>query len=140
MKIVAVDPNPEELLRLSVKIRGITRPGTSVECFCDPLYAYQYAFHHEIDALFAVAQMGRLSGLELAARIRQSSPAARIFILWCDDTLRQEALQRGADGYLLTPVTADALREAMEDAEISDGGAVCAAGKDKQSSQNKKVI
>lgn len=116
IKIVAVDQDPEELIRLSVKLRRITPPGTSVECFCDPLYAYQYAFHHGIDVFFAVAQMGRLTGLELAERMRARFPAARIFILWRDDAFRQEAMQRGADGYLLTPVSAETLREAMEDA------------------------
>ena len=91
-----------------------------MECFCDPLFAYQYSFHHEVDALFAVAQMGRLTGLELAERIRSRFPAARIFILWRDDTFRQEALRLGADEYLLMPVTADALRSAMEAAETPD--------------------
>lgn len=140
IKIVAVDQQPEELIRLSVKLRRITPPGTSVECFSDPLYAYQYAFHHGIDVFFVVAQMGRMTGLELTERMRGLFPAARIFVLWRDEDFRQEALRLGADGYLLTPVTVDTLREAMEDAEIPDGGAERAAERDEQSSQKKKII
>lgn len=139
MKIIAVDPNPVELLRLSVKLRGITPPGTSVECFSDPLYAYQYSFHHRIDALFAAAQMSRLSGLELAERIRARFPGARIFVLWPDGTFRQEALRRGADGYLLSPASAEALREAMEQAEAPDDGAGPSPEREAPISQKKIV-
>lgn len=120
MKIIAVDPDPAELLRLSAKLRMITPPGSSVECFGDPLYAYQYSFYHDVDALFAVARMSRMTGLELAENIRSRFPQARIFLLWRDDTFRQVALQSGADGYLLTPPSVDTLRKAMEDAERQD--------------------
>lgn len=117
MKVIAVDPNPEELIRLSAKIRMITPQGSSVECFCDPLFAHQYSFYNKCDVLFAAAHMSRMTGLELAKNMRSRCPDTRIFILWSDDTFRQEALELGADGYLLTPPTADALRRAMEDAE-----------------------
>lgn len=139
IKIVAVDQQPEELIRLSVKLRRITPPGTSVECFSDPLYAYQYAFHHGIDAFFVVAQMGRMTGLELTERMRGLFPAARIFVLWRDEAFRQEALQRGADGYLVTPVSEETLRQAMEDAETPDDGADPAPERDTQISQKKIV-
>lgn len=120
MKIIAVDPNPEKLMRLSAEIRKSTPPGSSVECFCDPLYAYQYSFYHPVDALYAVARMGRLTGLELAENMRSRYPALRVFILWHNDAFRQEAEQLEVDGYLITPVTADALKKTMEDAEQWD--------------------
>lgn len=117
MKIIAVDPNPEKLMRLSAEIRKSTPPGSSVECFCDPLYAHQYSFYHPVDALYTVAQMGRLTGLELAENMRSRYPALRVFILWHNDAFRQEAEQLEVDGYLITPVTADALKKTREDAE-----------------------
>lgn len=120
MKIIAVDPNPEKLMRLSAEIRKSTPPGSSVECFCDPLYAYQYSFYHPVDALYAVARMGRLTGLELAENMRSRYPALRVFILWHNDAFRQEAEQLEVDGYFITPVTADALKKTMEDAEQWD--------------------
>lgn len=121
MKIIAVDPNPKELMQLSAKIRRITPPGSSVECFCDPLYAHQYSFYHQIDTLYAVAQMSRLSGLELAENMRKRYPNLRIFILWPDDTFRREAEKLGADGYLFAPVTIETLKKATADAaEQSD--------------------
>ena len=97
MKIIAVDPNPEKLMRLSAEIRKSTPPGSSVECFCDPLYAYQYSFYHPVDALYAVARMGRLTGLELAENMRSRYPALRVFILWHNDAFRQEAEQLEVD-------------------------------------------
>lgn len=115
MKIIAVDPDPEKLMCLSAEIRKSTPPGSSVECFCDPLYAHQYSFYHPVDALYAVARMGPLTGLELAENMRSRYPALRVFILWHNGEFRQEAEQLGADGYLITPVTADALKK-------NDGG------------------
>lgn len=99
MKIIAVDPNPEKLMRLSAEIRKSTPPGSSVECFCDPLYAHQYSFYHPVDALYAVARMGHLTGLELAENMRSRYPALRVFILWHNDAFRQEAEQLEVDGY-----------------------------------------
>lgn len=117
MKIIAVDPDPGALMRLSAEIRRSTPPGASVECFCDPLYAHQYSFYHPVDVLYAAARMGRLTGLELAKKMRARYPGLRVFILWPNDEFRQEAQRLEADGYLITPVTADTLKKAMEDAE-----------------------
>lgn len=117
MKIIAVYPIPEDLIHLSLEIRRITPPGTSVECFCDPLYALQYAFHHAIDALYTAAHMSRLPGLDLAQILQARYPEIHVYILWQDDTFRRAAQRIRADGYLLTPVTADALRRAEEEAE-----------------------
>ena len=55
--------------------------------------------------------MGRLTGLELAENMRSRYPALRVFILWHNDAFRQEAEQLEVDGYLITPVTADALKK-----------------------------
>ena len=104
-------------MQLSAKLRKITPPGSSVECFCDPLFAHQYSFYHKIDALFATAQMCRLSGIELAENMRTRHPDLRIFILWSDDAFRRDAEKLGADAYLITPITADSLKKAMDDAE-----------------------
>lgn len=122
MKIIAVDPDPGKLMRLSAEIRRSTPPGSSVECFCDPLYAHQYSFYHPVDALYTVARMGRLTGLELAENMRARYPGLRVFILWPNDEFRQAAERLEADGYLITPVTADALKRAMEDAEQRSDG------------------
>ena len=64
--------------------------------------------------------MGHLTGLELAENMRSRYPALRVFILWHNDAFRQEAEQLEVDGYLITPVTADALKKTMEDAEQWD--------------------
>ena len=64
--------------------------------------------------------MGRLTGLELAENMRSRYPALRVFILWHNDAFRQEAEQLEVDGYLITPVTADALKKTMEYAEQWD--------------------
>lgn len=117
MKIIAVDPDPTTLMRLSAQLRTITPPGSSVECFCDPLFAHQYSFYHKADALFAVAQMARLSGLELAKTMRERYPTLHTFLLWPNDDYRQAAALLNADGYLITPLTTDALQQAMEDAD-----------------------
>ena len=122
MKIIAVDPNPEKLMRLSAEIRKSTPPGSSVECFCDPLYAHQYSFYHPVDAqnVSKANFLCPLTGLELAENMRSRYPALRVFILWHNDAFRQEAEQLEVDGYLITPVTADALKKTREDAEQWD--------------------
>lgn len=61
--------------------------------------------------------MARLSGLELAKTMQERYPTLHTFLLWPNDDYRQAAALLNADGYLITPLTTDALQQAMEDAE-----------------------
>lgn len=120
MKIVAVDPEPRELMRLSECIRAITPPGTSVECFCDSLFARQYAFHNPVDRLYALAHMNRLDGIELIEKIRKEQPAMQTYILWEDEKFRDAAMKAGASGYIVKPVTSDKLLDAEDEQDGYD--------------------
>jgi DNA-binding LytR/AlgR family response regulator len=98
-----------ELVRLSESIRKTTPPGTSVECFRDPLYVYQYMGSNHADVLYAVANMQRLSGFDIARQLRKQSPNLRVFFIWTDDGYKADAFRMGAEGYLIKPVTPEKL-------------------------------
>ena len=119
MKVMAVDTDPVELIRLSESIRKTTPPGTSVECFRDPLFALQYAYDNQrqVDILYTVAQMQRLSGFDLARQMSKTSPELRVCLLWDNDEFREDAQRLGADGYIIKPPTMEALQKAHDEAE-----------------------
>ena len=119
LKVIAVDPNSEDLLRLSESIRRITPPGTSVECFRDPLFAHQYACLNPVDALYALAEMNHMNGFEIARFLRGKYPQIEVYLLWQNDDYQRDAQRLGADGYIVKPVTPEALRLAREQAEKS---------------------
>lgn len=114
MKIVAVAPEPRELMQLSLCIRQITPPGTSVESFCDPLFARQYVFHNPVDRVYALADMNRMDGIELLQIVKKEQPAAQGYILWKDEAFLDASRSAGADGYIVMPVTTDKLLDAEE--------------------------
>lgn len=119
MKVMAVDPNPVELIRLSESIRKTTPPGTSVECFHDPFFAYQYALKNpnQTDALYTVAQMPRLSGFDLTRQMRKANPELHVWLLWDNDEYREDAKRLGVDGYIIRPATIEALKKAQDEAD-----------------------
>ena len=120
LKVIAVDPDPDDLVRLSESIRRIMPPGTSVECFRDPLFAHQYACLNPVDALYALAEMKHMTGFEIARFLRGKYPQLLVYLLWHNDDYRRDAQRLGADGYIVKPVTPGALRLAKELAEQDD--------------------
>lgn len=66
-----------------------------------------------VDAVLADIRMPRLTGLELARRLRESNPEIRVVILSGYDTFRfaQEAIDYGVFSYLLKPSKTDDIKE-----------------------------
>jgi DNA-binding response OmpR family regulator len=109
VRIVAVDPVPEELFELADSIRNVHK-GATVESFADPLAAVKYAYQNQVDALYTVTAMKRLSGFELGKLLRARSPGIQLNFIGEDENEKIDAMRILANSYIIKPVTADALR------------------------------
>ena len=111
MKVVAVDPDPAELLQLTDSIRKVYSD-VSVESFKDPLLAVKYVFGNPVDAVYTVTGMKRMSGFELAKLMRGIRPDLRLHFIAGSETERIDAMRMMAESCILRPVSAEALRSA----------------------------
>ncbi len=65
------------------------------------------------DVVFADIQMPGMNGLELAVRIKEAAPDARIVFVTGYGSYAVDAYRIHADGYVLKPVDADRVREEL---------------------------
>ena len=71
---------------------------------------------HEIDIVLCDLQMPLMGGIEVILQIRQQFPTVKVLILTMSDSAAhiKEALQVGADGYLLKTANKDELENAIK--------------------------
>ncbi len=114
LKILAVDTDRSALLTLTHCLCSMY-PDDEIKPFFDPLLAVQYAFHHEVNAVYTEIAMKGLNGFELMRLIgsKQTSPVLFVFVTETND-YRAAARCFMADGYTLKPVNREKL--------LSDGG------------------
>lgn len=114
MTILTVDPNSKDLNHLT-NCLSLLHPGDKVRSYSDPMLAYQYAFNHKVEAVYAAVNMKRLDGLTLAKMLREDQPDMRIYLVAKDNAHRVDAIRVMADGYLVKPVTATTILQQEAD-------------------------
>ena len=113
--ILAVEPDQKELERLTEALSSLY-PAQEVLAFGDPMLAFQYAFNHPVESVYAAAAMNRVDGFRLAKMLREVSNGISIYLIGDDEAYRRDARRLNLDGYLIRPVTPEAIR-AEENAE-----------------------
>jgi two-component system, NarL family, response regulator DesR len=103
------------LLSIEPDIRVVGQAGDGRE-------ALQLVFKHRPDVLLADIEMPQLSGLEVAAELKQRHAATRVIILttFARPGYLRRALEAGASGYLLKDAPAAALADALR--KVHAGG------------------
>jgi DNA-binding NarL/FixJ family response regulator len=83
--------------------------------------AIEFLKKNEIDVLLCDLQMPLMGGIEVVLKIREQFPQVKVLILTMSDNAQhvREALQVGADGYLLKTANKEELRNAIKN--ISHG-------------------
>ena len=103
LKVVAVDPDPKELLLLADGIRMSGR-NISVESFGDPLAAVKFIYANHVDAVYAVPRMNRMSGLQLAVLLHRRFPNMLFSFVVDGAADCTEELRALADGFIFRPI------------------------------------
>ena len=111
MNVILVDTNIKRLHSAAALLRKIA-PESTVMSTADPLMAAKYAFNNPVDLLFAALNMKRMSGLQLAAFVREQHPAVRACLLASRQEFADcpEAFDGGIRPLAL-PITEEALRK-----------------------------
>ena len=87
---------------------------TEAEGFTSPKEALMWAQAHPVDIALLDIDMPGMNGLELAARIKAISPATAVIFVTGFSEFAKDAFAVRATGYLMKPVTRDALAKEVE--------------------------
>jgi len=104
--IVEDETRMAELLR-----RGLTEEGHTATCASDGAEGFSLAKSHEFDVIILDVMMPRLSGYELAKRLRAERVRTPILMLTAKDSVPDivRGLDLGADDYMTKPFSFDEL-------------------------------
>jgi DNA-binding NarL/FixJ family response regulator len=114
VRIILVDDHL--LVRAGIRALLESLPGYQVTAECaDGLQAIEEIERHRPDVVLLDIAMPGLSGIEVARLVRRSNPALRVLILSSIDRreIVEQALEAGANGYLLKDFILDELQQAL---------------------------
>jgi len=106
----------DEKLSLSLlqKVCMQQNPNNSVVCCNNGNDALRYAEKHCIDVALLDIDMPNMTGIELAKRMMQLYPRLNIIIITAYDKYALDAYSQNCSGYLLKPITLDALNNQLK--------------------------
>lgn len=113
MRIIAVDDEPHALRSLKRIIKS-ELPDCEAAFFDTSEDALAYAKENQTDIAFLDIQMGSMSGLVLAKHLKDIYGKTNIIFVTGFSRYALDAHKLHSAGYLLKPITVEALREAME--------------------------
>ena len=100
-------------------------PGATIMGFARPSEAIEYARTNRIALAFLDIEMGNTSGLDLCRTLLALNPRTNVVFLTAHIEYSFDAWSTGASGFLLKPVTPEAVREQLKHLRypFSSGGA-----------------
>ena len=113
MNVIAVDDELLALVSIEDSIRKAI-PEAVLSCFDSPNRAIQYAGENKIDLAFLDIEMGGMNGLQLAKNLKEINPRINIIFTTGYSQYAPDAFTIHASGYLMKPVSEEAVREAMD--------------------------
>lgn len=113
MHIMAVDDEQYALMALEQVIRA-AYPGNELACFMLPSEALAHARAHRVDVAFLDIEMGAVSGLSFAKSLKDIHGKTNIIFTTGHSQYALPAYALSPSGYLLKPITTEALVYEMD--------------------------
>ena len=114
MKILLVDDEELQLLRLENEAKKVLPNDTEIFKFSNPLEAHKLSKEKKIDIAFLDIEMPGLNGIQLARELKKINPQVNIIFVTAYDRYALDAYKIHASGYLTKPVKADKIREELD--------------------------
>lgn len=113
MNILLVDDEPLTLKMLGVAVSEAV-PNANISSFLKPREALDFAEKTKIDIAFLDINMQVIDGLEVAKHLKEIYPTVNIIFSTGYEEYALDALKLYSSGYLLKPIGADDIRDAMK--------------------------
>ena len=114
MTFMAVSSRADALRRLGKMLDDI-QPGAELLCFTNSLEALATARQREIDVALLEAEMPELTGIDLGQYLQELYPLVNLIFLSREQSHCFAALSLHASGYVLEPLSPEALRRELGD-------------------------
>lgn len=112
MTYIAVDDEPFALEDIADALREAV-PEVALHSFTAPGRALEYAESAPVDVAFLDIELGSMSGLVLAKKLKDLCPEIHIIFVTSHEQYAVKAFQLHATGYLMKPATAEDIRREL---------------------------
>ncbi|MBR1846205.1 MAG: response regulator, partial [Bacilli bacterium] len=113
MNVFLVDDEPLQLLRLEKAVKEVL-PDATLSSFSNSVEAAKSAKERTVDLAFLDIEMPGINGIELAEKIKASSPKANIIFVTAYDHYALEAHRLHSSGYVTKPVNKNKVAEEIK--------------------------
>ena len=113
MIIYAIDDEPDALELLEIAIHDAI-PGADVYLFDDPNAAIENAAEDLPEVVFSDIHMPGMTGLEFGKKLKTINTGTNLIFVTGYSEYAAAAIRVHASGYVMKPVTAEAIKEEME--------------------------
>ncbi len=114
MTYLVVDDERMSLELLKAELGSVVE-GETIVGFQDPEEAYSYAKEHPCDVAFLDIEMTHINGIMLAKMLKELNPKINIIFVTAYNNYGMEAFSLHASGYVLKPVTAEAIKKELSE-------------------------
>lgn len=128
MNIIAAD---DEKLVLDGMVEAIKKvaPSAQVYAFTDPGEIIKFAEDTMCDVAFLDIEMGYMSGIEVAKKLKQKNPKINIIFATGYSEYMGIGMKMHVSGYLLKPVSCEDVRDELENLRNPVEGTIAESGK-----------
>ena len=105
MKVLLVDDEPLQLLRLEKTVKECVPPDSEILAFSNPLEGMEKG--RDSDLAFLDIEMPGVNGIQLAKKLKETNPKINIVFVTAYDRYALEAYRIHASGYVTKPVNKD---------------------------------
>ena len=112
-RIIIVDDEPIAIAGALSVLEDVF-PGASITGFISPTDAIEYAQAHPVAIAFIEIEMGHTNGLELCEEMLELHPRTNVIFLTAYREYAFDAWKTGACGFMLKPMTSEAVEEEFE--------------------------
>ena len=114
MKILLVDDEQLQLLRLQKAVGDALSEEVEILCFSNPLEAWEKCKGETIDLAFLDIEMPGCNGIQLAKKLKGANPMVNIVFVTAYDHYAVDAYRLHASGYVNKPVNAQKVQAELD--------------------------
>lgn len=112
MKVIIVDNEQEIIEHLQRHMCQVSEIDETI-AFTDPAQALEYTRLHHADVAFLDIEMPRMTGIELAMRLKEVNPKLNIVFVTSYIQYAVDAFGANASDYILKPTTTERIEESL---------------------------
>lgn len=114
MKIMLVDDEELQLLRLENAARKAFPTDCEFLCYTNPVKAFEENTDNKIDIAFLDIETPEINGIQLAKKLKSVNPYINIIFVTAYDTYALDAYKLHASGYVTKPVNESKIKEELD--------------------------